>query len=219
MVLRWEFVYSPNEYLGSITLGLARQAQANPGLSYSVLSRFWDKKWPQQLDFLLVVDSFALHKLGIGKPNSRATQLEEDINNIVKGRKFQPKIHLVWDHKIDAGYAVWARHPNGLYTIYAHDGIITGLKGNKELGLWLNGATLPQEVTVTKVDLAMKGEKDNNRRGATYSTGKDAEKTYTSITINSMAIAKKMERNPTQNDAMGGISANKVCICHSQSSF
>lgn len=193
-----------------MTLGLARQAQANPNLSYSVLSRFWDKQWIPPSKFLLVLSPDARIKLK-GK-NIGSQELQEKIEVIRQKRNFKPQFDISWGDKALEGYDLWAQHPNELYYIYAPKNIMEYVKGTENLGLWLKSQPFPSQEQVKAFDEDMKVAGDDPNKWTIYETGEEAEKTYTSITINSMTTAKQMKRVPDQKGAMGGRAAIDVCI-------
>lgn len=187
-----------------MTSGLARQAQVNPCLSYSVLSRFWDRNWEPSQSFILVVPQSAF----------QSNDLMARIDSIREERNFKPRFKIVLDSNFNGrdDYILWAHHPNKLYSIYAHRSVVEEVKGNTELGLWLQDRPFPSQEQVREVDAEMRAAMRRCLKDATYVTGRDAKTTHTSITINSMTAAGKWERDPDEVTVMGGQAPNAVRI-------
>ncbi|KAG8807395.1 hypothetical protein FRC19_006671, partial [Serendipita sp. 401] len=188
---------------------LARQAQANPGLSYSVLARFWDKKWEPVPDLVLLVDSSHAEKVltyegGKLKDPSNVeeratTKLKNLINEIKKQRLFQPNFKIVWDKdSVPEKYTLWVEHPGHLYSIYIDKGVLNDLKGNVALAMWLDDRQFPKPEQVQGADEKIKEGIKKSKCKGTYRSGKDAIETETWVTRKSMMNVKRQTRNPDQ---------------------
>ncbi|KAG8834362.1 hypothetical protein FRC18_002166 [Serendipita sp. 400] len=197
---------------------LARQAHANPGLSYSVLARFWDKKWEPAPTLFLVVDIsprelFTYDGSDVQNPNEvqkeATAKLEELIDGIKQKRLFQPNFKIVWSKSsVPSGYTLWVVHPGSLYFIYIEKAVLKSLRTNDSLGIWLADRHFPEtEAEIEKVDEKIRQEIERSGKGE-YVGGNTAMTTTTCVTRKSIEDVKSYTRIPDQVTAMGGQSPN-----------
>jgi len=208
-------------------VGLARQSQANPGDPYNVLARFWDKVYTPPPDFVLAVNGLPLtvalyaatHDDGVnGVPRNplQATNhlqqlanddvvaianeyLQRGFTTIRAERTFKPEFQIRWEPLNDQNYRIWSAHPNGLFTVYALDG----------LRMWPDDRPFPAQAP-DLIEHSLSIRLTNMKRFDTYKTGEQARETVSHVTRTSMGAVKNQERDPDQVGAMGKLSPNDV---------